>query len=486
VLRPSLVLSLVAFAAACAAPPRPTTAVTIPPKRAADPPSHPPAPTPAPPPGAPAPAPADAETVRACDPRSPQGQAAKAKLDALDARVQKLAPAADARPIQKEIEKLLADEPCFGLAVATTPFPMEFDSGLSLRDFWDQGGHYWLSSQLELVGKETPFLVIPPTSRHSLTSDVQTVHPLAPLLCPADAAMPRSTSTCGAETLGWMHRAHVELARASAAAHLSLARSATPSEPPPSRDRCGKKALASPPDEQFLAFANCVSQVPERADTLPLGRFAAPKDGWLVVRGRRGHYSGCEQVRAYDLATGAAYVSKSCFGMTTAPNQHSAEIGRVPVDAIREAALMIFLSVLADRDVVRSGEGHAIPQGIEPVIPAGVGAGIGLSGFGWSSGRTVMEVAWVRGGRGQARATLEWPDSDVPARQHATDLLAVAEKGFAAGTCAPAALPPMPWGALGPRIEKGYMPTFDDQPVYGQLRADFEALRARPACATGK
>lgn len=425
--------------------------------------------------------------VRACDPKSPRGLAAKAKLDAIDGRIHKLAASADARGLQKEIEKLLSDDPCFALAAATTPYPMEFDSGLSLRSFWEQGGHYWLSSQLELVGTETPYLVVPPTSRRSLASDVQTVHPLAPLLCPADAAMPGSTSTCGADTLGWMHRADVDLARASAASHRALARSSPDAEPPPSRERCVKKAAESPAAEQFLAFASCITQVPERADTLPLGRFAAPKDGWLLVRGRRGHYSGCEQIRAYDLATGATYVAKSCFGMTAAPNQHSAEIGRVPVDAIREAALMIFLSVLADRDVVRGGEGHAIPSGIVPMVPAGVGAGIGLSGFGWSSGRTVMEVAWVRAGRGQARATVEWPDSDVPARQHATDLLAVAEKGFSGGTCAPAALPAMPWGALGPRVEKtGYMPAFDDQPVYGQLRTDFEALRSRAACAPGK
>lgn len=37
----------------------------------------------------------------------------------------------------------------------------------------------------------------------------------------------------------------------------------------------------------------------------------APSHGWFILRGRRGHYRFSDEVRAYDLATGAAYVARS-------------------------------------------------------------------------------------------------------------------------------------------------------------------------------
>ncbi len=423
----------------------------------------------------------DGERSVACDAASAEGKAARAKLDALDARVKKLAAAGDPKPLEKEIEKLLDEEPCFALTSATHPYPMTFDSGLSLHDWWEQGGRWWIESQLVTKGAEVHWLVLPPTSRRSLASDVNTVHPLAPLLCPADAAMPKGGSTCGAETLGWMRRADQALARHADARRLAHLHS-DGAELPATRERCAAKAKAGPAAAAYLTYASCMHLGRPTADALPLGRFAAPKDGWLAIRGRRGHHSGCEELRTYDLATGAAYVAKACWGFGQQGNRHSTEVGRVPLDALREAALVAFLAEVADRDVAKGAEGHAVPPGIEIAIPAGVGAGIGLSGFGWSSGRTVLEVGWVRGGRGQARTTVDWPDSDTPAREHAAELLAVAEAGFVAG-CAPAALPAIPWSSLGPRLDpKGYMPSTDGQPAYAQLEADFAALRGRPLC----
>lgn len=430
--------------------------------------------------GAPPPA-DDGERVAACDAASAEGKAAHAKLDALDAKVKKLAPSGDPKPLEKELEKLLDDEPCFAITAATRPYPMTFDSGLSLHDWWEQGGRWWIESQLVTKGADVHWVVLPPTSRRTLAGDVSTVHPLAPLLCPADAAMPKSASSCGRETLGWIHRADQALALHAAArraAHLQ----SEGAELPATRERCAAKAKAGPASAAYLTYATCMHLGRPTSDALPLGRFAAPKEGWLAIRGRRGHHSGCEELRAYDLATGAAYVAKSCWGFGQQGNRHSTEVGKVPLDALREAALVAFLAELADRDVARSAEGHAVPPGIAIAIPAGVGSGIGLSGFGWSSGRTVLEVGWVRGGRGQARTTVDWPDSDTPAREHAAQLLAVAEAGFVAG-CAPAPVPAIPWSSLGPRVDtKGYMPSTDGQPVYGQLEADFSALRGRPLC----
>nr|WP_128798116.1 hypothetical protein [Corallococcus coralloides] len=48
---------------------------------------------------------------------------------------------------------------------------------------------------------------------------------------------------------------------------------------------------------------------------LELGRIRAPMDGWLVIRGRRGHYSFCDQLDAFHLGTGTLYRSSSCSGL---------------------------------------------------------------------------------------------------------------------------------------------------------------------------
>ena len=104
--------------------------------------------------------------------------------------------------------------------------------------------------------------------------------------------------------------------------------------------------------------------------------------------------------------------------------------------------------------------------------------------MGWSSGRTVLEVSWVRAGVAQARGGVNWPDADGATHQHATELLTIAEMGLTQG-CAPAKLPRIPWGTLGQRAESdGYAPKVDANPVYGDLRDAMEALRSRPICVT--
>jgi hypothetical protein len=41
----------------------------------------------------------------------------------------------------------------------------------------------------------------------------------------------------------------------------------------------------------------------------------APPFLGIVIRGRRGHYDFCDELGAYDMETGAAYVAKSCSGL---------------------------------------------------------------------------------------------------------------------------------------------------------------------------
>jgi hypothetical protein len=91
--------------------------------------------------------------------------------------------------------------------------------------------------------------------------------------------------------------------------------------------------------------------------------------------------------------------------------------------------------------------------------------GFGISGmsFGTSSGRTTLVYQWVRGGRSILSGTVDWPDAWYGARQHATELLAIAEAGMSG--CAPASLPSIPWAARADKRTRvtadAYFPDYD-------------------------
>ena len=74
-----------------------------------------------------------------------------------------------------------------------------------------------------------------------------------------------------------------------------------------------------PADKRYQKWHACIEELRPRQDALPLGRVRAPMRGFFVVRGRRGHYSFCDEIRAYDLASGAAYVASSCSGVNSSP-----------------------------------------------------------------------------------------------------------------------------------------------------------------------
>jgi hypothetical protein len=419
--------------------------------------------------------------IAACAPDGPDAKAARAQIDDIDKKVRALAANASADPVTHDIEQLL-DGPCFKIAVP--PEPLAPDSGLSLKAFWNGGAKWWLDNQLDLGKTGDRWFVVASSSVHTLASDFNPTSPLLPLLCPADAALPDSTAACGRETLGWLHRARDAYARFDEARRAHAMDADADAVPPPSPNRCEKRAQADDEKHAYSNYSSCMSLAPIRVAVLPLGRFAAPKDGWLVVRGTRGHHSWCDGISAFDLASGAFYGVKMCQGMAVsagAQPQIETKLGRVPIDAIREAALMIMLTDFAQEHSVTRTVGWAMPKDMKVHVPPDLGRTITLGANGWSSGRTVLEASWVRAGKGQARATVEWPDSDDAKHAHATELLDVAEQGFVEG-CPPAKLPRMPWSALGPRTnDKTFMPDYDTRPPFTDLRDAFDAL-SRSAC----
>ncbi|MFO0736977.1 MAG: hypothetical protein U0270_13910 [Labilithrix sp.] len=459
---------LVACTSRLVAPPAPSL-VTLPTASAA-PPAAPEAPRPEP-----DPEPDAGEWVTPCKEGTDEHKAAATELASISKAIHDLPMTGDPKPIATRLASLVETK-CF-LGVGDELMIGEFQSALSLKTYWGEGGEASLSARLAWDKSGDRRFWLAPSIRHALTREsVPATHPLASLLCPA---VPNG---CGSETTGWAHRAELALH-----AHAEAKRGSA-SEPPKTQESCAKAAAAVVPSSRaFLTFRSCLQQTAIHEDALPLGRFRAPSSGWLVLRGRRGHHSWCEELRAYDLTTGSAHVASLCGGMFSAqgPIGIKVEKGKLPVDALREAAWMMLLANTADRDVVVSGSGIYIPKEIDIRLPAEQGFGIGLGSFGTSSGRTTLVYQWIVGGKSIASGTVEWPDAHDAADEHATNLLAIAELAMVKG-CAPAAVPAIPWTARYDKATRvtrpeAYFPEYAE-PQYGDLERELARAGTAVPC----
>lgn len=397
------------------------------------------------------------EWTTPCAVDSPEHKAAEAALMSLSKDIDALPMTGDPAPLAERLSKL-TEEACFvGVGSAhELAQGNEFKSALSLKSYWRDGGHAALSSRLEWAtpdGKNRWYWMGPSIRTALSTESVPKTHPLYPLLCPATMNNgPPAPGTCGIETSGWHLRATSAFRSGALAEKFSaVQRRDDDTHLPKSHALCTKLANAAPKERAFETFSDCMQDTPIKEDALPLGNFRAPTSGWLLIRGRRGHYGWCNELRAYDLATGSAYIASLCGGMFVQPSTPPAikvERGRLPVDALREAAWMMFFAPVTDRHVISSGEGRAIPPEIPIRIPTNRGFSISIGGFGWSSGRTTLIYQWLRQGKSAATGTVAWPDADRPVDSHATELLAVAELGFVKACTGLAPLPAsLPWAA---------------------------------------
>lgn len=374
------------------------------------------------------------------------------------------------------LEKVLADlarlraRKCFALSAENprwkAPATVE-----ALVEWWRAGGGDWLASYVHGGDR----VILPPDVRNALVLDGSAKHPLAPILCKsADAG-------CGAETKGWVRRAE-EALRLHAVDNGRLAPTRGSAAPAPD-EGCART--------DYRAWRTCLEERRETRPMLPLGRFRAP-EGWFVVRGRRGHYAFCDELRAYDLSTGAAWVAQSCSDLvltgtgsvdgaaTDAKRGITARAGTVPADAIREAAWMTLLAGEVEERVQPYARHVSLPPGLEPRWPAGLGvmSSIGLD-FWMTSAQTRLRWAWFRLGRLQHAGEVTWPDSSDAGESHAADLLRIAEDGFRDGC--PPATPPRELFAFtsGAKVS-----AIDASPesVRGAQDALVEALRSLRPC----
>ncbi len=382
--------------------------------------------------------------------------------------------------IEERLEAL-RQTPCFALA-ALDDDPTPFATTGVARAWWEEGGHEWASEFLSYGSGYRDELVLAPSRRSTLALEAASQDdPLRSLLCP------EADESCGRETAGWTIRAEQAFhdhAREQSAERDRQDEDDEDDEDEPRLD-CGAEAREEALGERYGAFRGCVAERRPLHSAMPVGRMRAPTRGWLVIRGRRGHYHFRDGLSAYDLATGAAYVASSDSALvlrddgsvdgdaTDAARRVTGEAGRLSVDAVRELAWMLFLAGRVEErfaDVTTV----ALPRGIPLRSHDDASSFGGLSASGsFSSAQTELDWVWVEGGRVQLSGQLTWPESSVAANDHAVQLLRIAEATFAPG-CVPARLTALP--GLG---SAGGVSAHDAD--YDELARTQEALQQRIA-----
>ena len=410
------------------------------------------------------------QPLEPCRPGSPKHREASAGLEALRLQLdQRKAPSPSSLPsslpsspqgraevlevaeLNQSLRILLTNH-CFAFAEHENPRGITAPSVAAFRAWWLAGGHSWLRSYLHLGDPSSPEgqkIVLPPAM------------PQLPRLGSAEKQIPpemlcEPAASCGPIVAGWEARAEAALryhavdnGRATPAHGIGRSSDKEPKAP---KDPClAEAARAAKPSERYMGWRRCVDQQDEPEYGLPFGSFRPLARGWLIVRGRRGHYQFCDEVRAYDLATGAAFVAKDCSGLALRENGSvdaaataqgrvpSTEIGRLPLDALREAAWML---VLAPQVEARHRHSRTVPlpKGLRPIWRI-LYSTTGRGGSAWgSSAQTVLGWAIVDQGRTVARGRLTWPSSSEPGEHHAAQLLDIAERSLLPG-CPPAGLP---------------------------------------------
>ncbi len=363
----------------------------------------------------------DSELMKPCIPGSVAHIMASAALQKLGKKIKALGPSDDTTRVNGEMKTLLAT-PCFLLAAMHTGSSLEADSAYSLKLFWENGGRRWLSFPLHT--SESRSVVTAPTMRKPLRID----HPLT---CVS------KDSRCGLVTRSWHARAERTLTLMAERRRLDTVMEEEDLHP--TKAKCTQEALQQKPELRISYWLDCVNTLPIKRMALPLGNSRAPTTGWLLIRGRRGHYNFCDEVRAYHVTTGSAFVASSCSdlalnsdgtvdGVRTESNRKLlVQQGVIPVDILREAVWMILMSNEAQPNVMEAIS-YTLPQVLKLEFgTSSVGSSIGGI-VGLNTDQTRLDWKYLPDGSSGASGTLIWPrEHDNDAKDYAVQLLRDAE-----------------------------------------------------------
>jgi hypothetical protein len=395
-------------------------------------------------------------------------------------RLPRDASAADA--VTERIGALFAS-PCYNrgnLARSLDTAKLKAARAWSVAKWWESGGQVFLKDALQHANA---IHFAPSIPRMIAQELLPAGGPLGAILCPTFAAECDPVARGAALDLGR------ELVRVSLLHALPRGTSA-PDENPSSPEGCAQALRKEPPDQRLLRYAACVDQLVPRRAALPEARYRSPK-GWLVLRGRRGHYSFCDEARAYDLETGTAYIASRCGGLVLssggAVNQGAtrdtgamkSQVGTLSVDALRRLALMLWVESEVDDDA-REYAKFPVPTGVPMPEPE---RGFGFGKRGWShSGQTSIQFELSDGKSTLLAGKFVWPDSSDAGNQVIDDLVVSAETTFREG-CPKVALP----ASLAPAKSLGGVSGIDASPDALRKNADdlsaaFAELRKTKVC----
>lgn len=398
--------------------------------------------------------------------------AAQEEIAAIDKQIRALKPESDHRAANEALMFLL-DQPCMRFAGISSE-ALRAEAAPALIDFWTMGGWQWVGSVVDLgESREQRF---PSPMRRVLAPETYVGFPAPELLCPLD------DDACGRETAGWWLRAENFLKLAARQAYRRVQYDEVD---------CRDWALSQPALQQYAEWSHCVETIPKLRDAMPLGHLKAPTSGWLVLRGRRGHYSYCDEVRMYSLATGSAYMTHACsalaLGGVKPEVARKVSRGTVSVENLRELAWMLLQLKVVTSAYPADSDTFRIPENLVLEKEAG---GPAVSDEGYETFYLVSSnqtgLAWAltsEKGAEFASGSLTWPeDHNRAAASYATSLLQVAEAGFEEG-CPPESLPSeIGVGQGGAWVSQADASAEALTQIYKELEAEMQRV-AQASCA---
>ena len=314
-------------------------------------------------------------------------------------------------------------------------------------------------------------LVIPPEPMRPLAADV--ARDIAPFVCAT------GTKDCG-RAGSYILRAHAAF---DAVAEVELGRlrvspagrdtpgilPRTPPEIPV--EWCYETAPNGYVPDLYVEWATCVAKLTPRTYRFARTDLRAPVKGWLVLRGRRGHYISQDEIRAYDLATGTAYIIS---GESGTPAAVDTAAGTVGVDQLREVAFMLVAqrALVELRDTMMYAQ---VPDSLALTLEPSLNETRGKSTW-MSTAQTDIAYSFVQGSADRF-GTFTWPYSASWVENHIVKLIRVMEAGFVPG-CAPAKLPTRAalFRAEG-RLKYENDPTFPTGREYAALESKVDGMR---------
>jgi hypothetical protein len=409
--------------------------------RAATTPALAPAPATLPPPIAIAPRPPRPDPGPA-DPRDPlfgcssdERAARRAEIESLAERVR--AYAVDPTVTLAELQILLA-KPCLRQAALAVPLPATTTrAALALVD--QRGFFASLALLPEYTWRErAPHIALPPEIPPALPEPAR--KRLEPWICTDAQATTEEACLQGAAYQAKLTATAVELEqRGMALLHVHTVTAGLHILPAAT---CDGSAGYDQPPSSFQAWLTCVSRrAPRAVHYAPELALRAPERGWLLVRGRRGHYQYTDELHAYDLATGAAYIARRqdiLHGGPEAQTQVASAVGRVPTDALRQLAFLL-VSRPALVELRRVPYFAQLPGPFLPSVPDAPLPEIPVDLRRMPrTNQTRLDYVYLDG-RLRETGSFHWPMTD-DFDGLVIGLVGALEQNFAAG-CAPARLP---------------------------------------------